>query len=1164
MSNKIKVVGYTKSINYGDGIEYRNFSPDLVGNQFTNNGGASLYTLGNFSITTNLDPKINKTYKTNNFSDFLTLTSLNVDNDITSLSTPKNVSLNLDKTNLDNFALFGSLTEFVRVSLENIIINWPASINPNPITQDINGNDVVGYTVEDYQFNPSAETSTFKVNTSFIINKFMINFTKNGNILGTFSETNDLRNMTINYDSYVIYYNNITYPVLEFTAATQTTNDYLYFKVKGNPFSGSSFNQYINYHIRPSDNKVNYFFKSLNQFESFLLNRQVTPMYTATFKFTSKSDLGVILYNEETLTWPVSDGYNIDFDSSSYDDYASKLFNISHNNDLTNSNLMNRFLVSESISDFDTAPVYLDDLHKDTSGQKVNKLLNIYGREFDDLNKYIEGIKFANRVTYNKEENTPDVYLKTLAKVLGWDVISSVFDNNLLSSYITPEKSTFSGQSVGLTPFEADYEMWRRIIVNTPWIWKSKGSRKSVEFLLKFIGAPNGLVQFNEYVYKANAPIDVDIFREVLRLNGLETDLSLYPIDSDGYPRFFRNTDDMYFQNYGLWYRETGGTGSTIDITSGNNPHVGPYDGGSKYFDQLRCLIPNFQPVTLSSETTTTTTQNLYNNYDFGQFDFGVSTATTVDTVSITSLDDIDISDCIVLTTTIEKNPKPISDINECGCDIPNENNLLSICFDKLSIDNPCDTNLESFEELEQANLLRFKYYQYNFDGSLYVDNNNIPILNASFYTTTGCCTTNGGTPWYYVTSNENVAQNNGYICCKPTAIPTDSKCGCFISCSWSAETIPYILLTTGETFILFKKPNGQRSLVTPDGCNCLSQYSSPVPNITDPYTGDVGYGCRLTQLGSTDIALGVNSVIYNHYLSKSLEYLNSNFAACFNNQPQQPIISGCKPVLFPNGCNTYELTFNGGFQPATFTITGCKSFALDCNDNQNTTVTLNNSNPTSIVCSSTEPTVFGNGSWSLIGNCDCEPLLLTGTTFTQPDVGFGGIYYIEEKFCDVNGNFEITFDAGSNPDSTPKRIEVYLNSTLNNGVLTGGVKVADSLFIGPSLGNILTRTDAINDILSQTSSETYNYVRCGGNADSSPSQPCFGSIDCNWEYINNINTNYTNSLISDISDPSNINGVKTINFTKPCESDTIWVVITGIRGNTFQNISWSVQLDKI
>ena len=58
-NDRIKVAGYARRIFFNDNIEYRNFSPDLVGLQFTSDGGTALFTNGNFTITTNLDPKPN-------------------------------------------------------------------------------------------------------------------------------------------------------------------------------------------------------------------------------------------------------------------------------------------------------------------------------------------------------------------------------------------------------------------------------------------------------------------------------------------------------------------------------------------------------------------------------------------------------------------------------------------------------------------------------------------------------------------------------------------------------------------------------------------------------------------------------------------------------------------------------------------------------------------------------------------------------------------------------------------------------------------------------------------------------------------------------------------------------------------------------------------------
>jgi hypothetical protein len=76
----------------------------------------------------------------------------------------------------------------------------------------------------------------------------------------------------------------------------------------------------------------------------------------------------------------------------------------------------------------------------------MNKTLHIYGRNFDEINKYIKGISFSNVVTYDKQDNTPDIYLKNLASVLGWDLISSVVENGLSLCYIN--KSTYSGHTV--------------------------------------------------------------------------------------------------------------------------------------------------------------------------------------------------------------------------------------------------------------------------------------------------------------------------------------------------------------------------------------------------------------------------------------------------------------------------------------------------------------------------------------------------------------------------------------------------------------------------------------------------------------------------------------------------------------------------------------------
>lgn len=866
--DRIKVVGYAQKTFYNDQIEYRNFSPDLVGVQLASNGGTPLFTMGNFAVTTNFDPKIDKRFVTNRFSNFVTLTDLDLtlQSALNLLRNNDGVFLNLDKSNLMYYSLFGSLKEFTRVALENIISNWPAALYVNPIyaleplfiTQS-------GNTFENYVYDALTDEATFRVNTNVITNRFGINFIN----ISVDAQENTPKNLNINYQSYVIFIDGVEYSVLGFTGATSAINDYLYFKVKGDVFSGAS-SGYSVYYIKPNSIKENLFYNSLPDFELYLLNRYSSPKFTSTFSFTEKSDAGDIVYVKETLTWPVSDGYNIDFDTEDYDTFATRLLEITTNYDLSTSNLMVRFLVTESITDFDTTAVHLNPQDQDSSDQKMNKTLTIYGAEYDEINRYIVGIQYANVVSYDKVNNMPDIYIKNLARVLGWELVSSVLENNLLKNYTQPSNSTYDGYSVGLTPVEADIELWRRLILNSPWIWKSKGTRKGIEFLFKFIGTPLGLIKFNEYIYLAENKVDTDLLQSVLALNGLPTDISTYPIGDDGYPLPRPNTPTMYFQNKGLWYRQTGGEESTIDITTGNNPHVGPYDGGYQYMNQFRELIPNFSAVTVTSSTSTITTTNLFTNYNFGSF-----TQYSGDTyVDITTDDGVDFSNCFVVSATTIEDPKRRQDQTDCGCDIPENLRSLSICLEKKApTPYDCEDAIANYSTDDVYGYNIYNFYQYLPDGSVYTINGN-PVYHTSNFVDVECCSTSGMIPYYYEEYVGNGTPttpftflNSGYICCNSKK----NLCGCYTTCKWTLAT-PRRVVVNGANYLQFKKEDGTTVLTAQDGCHCIAGYSIPVQ--LSASTTDVGYACQLTESGIADID-STNSIIYETYQKRSIGEIN-------------------------------------------------------------------------------------------------------------------------------------------------------------------------------------------------------------------------------------------------------------------------------------------------
>jgi hypothetical protein len=1093
---RIKVVGYAQKVVYNDNIEYRNFMPDLAGPSLVSSGSTSLFTLGNFAVTTNYSPKTTKTFTTKNFSNFVTLTNLNTNlaDSLNLLLNNATVLLNLDTTDLTNYALFGSLTELVRVSLEDIIINWPAALYVNPIyaippvylTQS-------GYTVENYIYNSISNQSSFRVNVNTIANQYQLNYFNNGMSGQTTASNNPLTVLINSYQEYAILYNNQEYDIFGFTGSTKTINDYLYFVVQGNVFSGITNNGYLTYYIKPNTVQENLFFNNLPPFEAYLLNRFSNPKYTAKFNYTVKADTGNILYISDTVTWPTTDGYNLDFDTVQYINYATKLSGICSNYDLTTSSLMTRFLVSNSITDFDTTEVHADPQDQDTSDQKMLKTLNIYGRGYDDLNTYVKGISFAHVVSYDKNDNTPDVYLKDLAKNLGWDLISSVLELDLLKNYVLPNQSTYSGHSVGFTAEEADNELWRRLILNTPWLWKSKGTRKAVEFLFKFIGTPLGLISFNEYVYVAQNQIDMNVFQEALLLNNANPDLTNYPVSLSGYPAPLTNTPNLYFQSNGLWYRETGGPNANLDITTGNNPHLGPYDGGYAYINQFKSLIPNFSAVTISSQTTTTSSVNLFNNYNGGTMT-SYSGNTYVD---ITNDDGADFSNCVLITSSVVLDPADRQDLTNCGCVIPTDSKCLSVCLSNKVIELSCQEEIASTSLNTQYGYYIFNFNQYNLDGSLY-EVNNAPVYYSSYFINEKCCNFNGSIPYFYneLDSNGNL-YNNGYICCQTT-----NTCGCFVTCNWKLDVAEYLINPQdNQKYLVFDTETGGTTTVSVDGCNCIPNYTIAT-KITDPITNNIGYGCQLTSLGLNDL-LSANSIIISTYNERSSGTIGCSSIACKLKLTTNVIGStngsptGSISIITAGGNGTYNYSWNIGNTTTTNeNIVG--TFTIPNLINGIYNITVNDSNGCSVTTAINVPLISCN---------------LTITPTVKGSTGSDGSIKINVN--NATGPYTITWYSLNNNGT------ILIQNTTNtiSSLSAGNYKVTVTDSIGCSNTLPITVPSIDCSYLTVTITTTSNSATANvGGVNSNTNITYLWNNNATTQTINNLGTGTYNVTVTDLS----------------------------------------------
>jgi hypothetical protein len=204
------------------------------------------------------------------------------------------------------------------------------------------------------------------------------------------------------------------------------------------------------------------------------------------------------------LTWPLAIFWNLDITSTQFNKYLDDLQLVAERLDEYKTNLISRFLITGAFKEFDT-----DD-------QKIEKVLQIYGRSFDEVKKFIDSLAYMNSVNYQVGNDIPSQLLFNLAQTLGINPnISPTTNEEFLTAVFNPTpQQIYPGQKNTPTPTELNYQYYRNLILNSSYMFKSKGTRQSLEYVMRFIGAPDALLEFNEIVYLADTKINVGKFDE--------------------------------------------------------------------------------------------------------------------------------------------------------------------------------------------------------------------------------------------------------------------------------------------------------------------------------------------------------------------------------------------------------------------------------------------------------------------------------------------------------------------------------------------------------------------------------------------------------------------------------------------------------------------------
>jgi len=593
---------------------------NIVGLQTVQGGGL---TQGNFEFNVGISEKVNRDFNIGSFQGPISLQDLNLDSVNQSRliqASEYRVYPNFDLSQVTNFTIFGSLQKRFEVSVQRIINFFPAGIDVDYYYY----NFTTGNTAYDISYNSISDETILTIDVARIKNPFSIDYSVNSkiNLQNREQEFSPIRDLTNRYRDYSLVIGEIPFSIIDFTPSTSLTSGTIKLIVTGKPFIGTT--TILPIVVRPNDYYVEKIFsEDFDEVEKFLLNRLAQPPYTAVFNVPVQTDGGPVVLQNSTVTWPKDGLWNLDIRTPLFTNYLEELNIIGSDFDAYKTNLIARFMVTESFLEFDTPD------------HKVSKVLQIYGRSFDQIKIFIDALAYMNSVNYTPGNDIPSMLLKNLAQTLGWSTnISPITNEDFLNSvYSSTGVTQYAGFSREFTPSELNYQFYRNLILNSAYLFKSKGTRRSIEFTLRLVGAPDSLVEFNEHVYLADQRIDMTQFYEQYAqiTGGTYTDVVTvlnsgdtytiygvqytgftqtsttylvsqtredYPVDEFGYPQAPVETEDYFFEKGAGWFESTpqhrspADVNATASVFTGNSPNVQttlqPFTYGQLYFNRFR------------------------------------------------------------------------------------------------------------------------------------------------------------------------------------------------------------------------------------------------------------------------------------------------------------------------------------------------------------------------------------------------------------------------------------------------------------------------------------------------------------------------------------------------------------------------------------------------
>lgn len=139
----------------------------------------------------------------------------------------------------------------------------------------------------------------------------------------------------------------------------------------------------------------------------------------------------------------------------------------------------------------------------------LQDFLYILARQFDFIKVKIDQFTNVLKTNYTSFNQAPDALLEDVGRFFGWEFTGNFLNHDAFQYLIGKNilQNQEANKEIDVKLYQIKNEFWKRVLINLMYLYKTKGTRESIESLLRLYGVNKNFVRVKEYGYKPNVGV---------------------------------------------------------------------------------------------------------------------------------------------------------------------------------------------------------------------------------------------------------------------------------------------------------------------------------------------------------------------------------------------------------------------------------------------------------------------------------------------------------------------------------------------------------------------------------------------------------------------------------------------------------------------------------